>query len=198
MSKINTILAGSIALASMPVLADTQLNNYTAFTGYTGLFNTPNAEVLEKGVIDVGYNNQLDVRGQAYVDGHNYIFSAGVFDGLEVSGVIASNTMHDNMFAEGRGQLRDLSFNLKYQIPYIPKEWFNLAIGGKDLGGAANNYETYYLAGSREWNDFRFSAGFAVSDRATGQMDGAFAGIEWQPLDWLAVQVEHDADAVNA
>ncbi|MGA4604076.1 YjbH domain-containing protein [Pseudoalteromonas maricaloris] len=201
MSKINTILAGSIALANMPVLADTQINNYTAFAGYTGIFNTPTAEVLEKGSIDVGYNNNLDLRGERYVDGHNYIFAAGLFDGLEVSGQIAASSMHDNLFnaeIKAEKQTRDLSFNLKYQLPFVPKEWFNLAIGGKDLGGAANNYETYYLAGSREWNDFRFSAGFAVSDRATGQMDGAFAGIEWQPLDWFALQVEHDADAVNA
>ncbi|WP_462155366.1 YjbH domain-containing protein [Pseudoalteromonas piscicida] len=201
MSKINTILAGSIALASIPVLADTPINNYTAFAGYTGIFNTPTAEVLEKGSIDIGYNNNLDLRGERYVDGHNYIFAAGLFDGLEVSGQIAASSMHDNLFnaeTKAENQTRDLSFNLKYQLPFVPKEWFNLAIGGKDLGGAANNYETYYLAGSREWNNFRFSAGFAVSDRATGQMDGAFAGIEWQPLDWLALQVEHDADAVNA
>lgn len=201
MSKTNTIIASSLALACMPVLADTQINNYTAFAGYTGLLNTPTAEVLKKGSIDIGYNNNLDLNGVRYEDGHNYIFSAGLFDGLEVSGQIAASSMHDNMFkseVKAEGQTRDLSFNLKYQIPFIPKEWFNLAIGGKDLGGAANNYETYYLAGSREWNDFRFSAGFAVSDRLTGQMDGAFAGIEWQPLDWFALQLEHDADAVNA
>ncbi|NOU51758.1 YjbH domain-containing protein [Pseudoalteromonas sp. JBTF-M23] len=197
MSKINKIFAVSVVLASAPVLADSQITSYSSFAGYTGLFNTPNAEILEKGVVDFSYNNQLDLRGAEYIDGHNFIFSAGVYDGLEVSGQIASTTMHDNMF-EKKGQTRDLSFNLKYQLPFIPKNWFNLAIGGKDLGGAANNYETYYLAGSKEWNDFRFSAGFAVSDRTTGQMDGAFAGIEWQPLDWFALQVEHDADAVNA
>ena len=116
-------------LAMSAVCSATEHPSHMSYAGYTGLFNTPNAEILEKGVIDIGYNNQLDQSGLKYVDGHNYIFSAGVFDGLEVSGVIASNTMHDNMFAEGRGQLRDLSFNLKYQIPYIPKEWFNLAIG---------------------------------------------------------------------
>ncbi|CAM4125170.1 YjbH domain-containing protein [Pseudoalteromonas byunsanensis] len=199
MSKITTLLAGGVVLTSIPALADTQINNYTAFAGYTGLLNTPSAEVLKKGSVDIGYNNQLDLSGQQYVDGHNYIFSAGIFDGLEVSGMIASNSMHDNLIVKkGEGQIRDLSFNLKYQMPFVPKEWFNLAIGAKDIGGAANQYETYYLAGSRQWNDFRFSAGFAVSDRVTGQMDGAFAGIEWQPLDWFALQLEHDADAVNA
>ncbi|CAH9052960.1 hypothetical protein PSECIP111951_00724 [Pseudoalteromonas holothuriae] len=199
MLKIKNVIAGSIVLASMPALADTIVNDYTSYAGYTGLINTPTAEVLQKGSVGFGYNNQLDLRGAEYVDGHNFIFAAGVFDGLEVSGMIASSTMHDNLFrVKEEKQTRDLSFNLKYQLPFIPKDWFNLAIGGKDLGGAANNYETYYIAGSREWNDFRFSAGFAVSDRATGQMDGAFAGIEWQPLDWFALQVEHDAEAANA
>jgi hypothetical protein len=133
------------------------------------------------------------------MDGHNFIFSAGLFDGLEVSGQIAANSMNDNMFySEGRGQLRDLSFNAKYKLPYIPKNWLSVAVGAKDIGGASNKYETYYAVASKELWDFRFSAGYAVSDRATGQMDGPFAGIEWQPLDWFALQAEHDADAFNA
>ncbi|WP_440054141.1 YjbH domain-containing protein [Pseudoalteromonas sp. T1lg65] len=199
MSKINNVLAGGIVLLSTPVFSNTVVNNYTSFSGYTGLLNTPNAETLEKGTVDFAYNNQLDLRGQQYIDGHNFVFSAGVFDGLEINGMIASSTMHDNLILEPDAeQTRDLSLNAKYQIPLIPKDWFNLAIGAKDIGGAANNYETYYIVGSKEWNDFRFSAGVAVSDRLTGQMDGAFAGIEWQPLDWLALQVEHDAEAANA
>ena len=180
------------------MLASEKINNYQSFTGYTGLINTPNASVLEKGMIDIGYNNQLDLRGNKYMDGHNFIFSAGLFDGLEVSGQIAANSMNDNMFySEGRGQLRDLSFNAKYKLPYIPKNWLSVAVGAKDIGGASNKYETYYAVASKELWDFRFSAGYA-GDRATGQMDGPFAGIEWQPLDWFALQAEHDADAFNA
>lgn len=199
MLKANTLLISGLATLCAPVLASDKINNYQSFTGYTGLINTPNASVIEVGHIDLGYNNMLDLRGREYVDGHNFIFSAGLFDGLEVSGQIAAESMNDNLFyREGKGQLRDLSFNAKYQIPYIPKDWFTVAVGAKDVGGAANNYETYYAVASKELWDFRFSAGYAVSDRISGQMDGPFAGVEWQPFEWFALQAEHDADAFNA
>eukprot|EP00764_Aduncisulcus_paluster_P015043 gnl/Carplike_NY0171/9380_a13097_159.p1 GENE.gnl/Carplike_NY0171/9380_a13097_159~~gnl/Carplike_NY0171/9380_a13097_159.p1 ORF type:complete len:161 (-),score=0.90 gnl/Carplike_NY0171/9380_a13097_159:23-505(-) len=160
MLKANTLLISGLATLCAPVLASEKINNYQSFTGYTGLINTPNASVIDVGHIDLGYNNMLDLRGGKYVDGHNFIFSAGLFDGLEVSGQIAAESMNDNLFyTEGRGQLRDLSFNAKYQLPYIPKEWFTVAIGAKDIGGAANKYETYYAVASKELWDFRKKRG---------------------------------------
>lgn len=199
MYRVKPLFVGGLATLCLPAFAANELTSFQSFNGYTGLINTPSAEVLDTGIIDIGYNNQLDFRGAKYEDGHNYIFSAGLFDGLEVNGQIAANSMNDNMFYnEGRGQLRDLSFNAKYQIPYIPENWFSLAIGAKDIGGAANNYETYYAVASKEFGDFRFSAGMATSERLTGQMDGAFAGIEWQPFDWFTLQAEHDGEAENA
>lgn len=199
MYRIKPLFVGGLATLCLPVLAADELASFQSLNGYTGLINTPTAEVLDKGLIDFGYNNQLDLRGIKYLDGHNFIFSASLFDGFEASGLIATNSMHDNLFySEGKGQLRDLSFNAKYQIPYIPKDWFRFAIGAKDIGGAANNYETYYAVASKELGDFRFSLGMGQSDRLSGQMDGAFAGIEWHPLDWFSLQVEHDGEAQNA
>ena len=199
MYKVKPLFMGGLATLCLPVFAADELASFQSLNGYSGLINTPTAEVLNKGLIDIGYNNQLDLRGTSYVDGHNYIFSAGLFDGFEVSGQIASNSMNDNLFySEGRGQIRDLSFNAKYQFPYIPKNWFSFAVGAKDIGGAANNYETYYAVASKAFGDFRFSAGMAQSERLNGQMDGAFAGIEWQPFDWFALQAEHDGEAENA
>ena len=113
MPKFNTLFLSCAAALSLPAVAD-DIKAYQSFSGYTGLINTPNAEVQLKGTADIGFNNQLDLRGVKYLDGHNFIFSAGLFDGLEVSGQIAAETMHDNIFlSEGRGQLRDLSFNAK-------------------------------------------------------------------------------------
>lgn len=192
-------LITSSTMLSFSALADDILTNHRSFTGFTGLINTPNAQVLEQGMMDFSYNNQLDLRARTYLDGHNFIFSAGLFEGFEASGLIASSSMHDNLFyKEGEGQTRDLSFNAKYQIPYIPKDWFSVAIGARDLGGAANNYSTYYLSASKQWHNFRLSAGVSKSDTETGQMNGPFAGIEWQVLPWLSLQAEHDAEAVNA
>ena len=187
---------------SCSLFADDELNSFKNFTGFSGLINTPNSQVMPKGFVDLGYNNQLDYFGSQYLDAHNFVFSAGLLNNLEVSGLIATNTMHDNLFSASSNepikQLRDLSFNAKYQVPYIPKNWFSLALGAKDVGGAANNYETYFAVASKEWSNFRFSLGAAKSDHETGLMNGAFGGVEWMPLDWFALQVEHDAEAVNA
>ncbi len=207
MSKLKLIAVGGALLASFPALADDEPRSYMSFAGYTGIFHTPTAEVLDKGYFDFSYNNQLDYRGNSYLDGHNFVFAAGLFEGLEISGAIASTTMHDNTFVLRRQRelglsdepsKRDLSFNIKYQLPVIPKEWFSVAVGAKDFGGAANQYETFYLAASKEWGDFRFSTGVGSNSRPHGQMNGVFAGVEWQPWDWFALQVEHDAEAVNA
>ncbi|QTL36063.1 YjbH domain-containing protein [Pseudoalteromonas viridis] len=201
MSKLTPILASGLLTCSFIVVAQVPPKHYQSFTGFTGLVNIPSAQVLDAGEIDIGYNNQLDYKGAAFNDGHNYIFTAGLWQGLEVSGQIAANTMHDNMFRArvlGDSQLRDLSFNAKYQIPFIPQDWFALAIGGKDIGGAANQYESYFAVASKDWRDFRFSTGISTSKSGIGLMDGVFAGIEWQPLEWFALQVEHDAEALNA
>lgn len=193
-----TTLATVCALTvSSPLLADDTITHGIAYNGFTGIFHTPSAEVMNKGNIDIGYSNQLEIRGK-YTDGHNFTFSAGLFDGLEVNGRITSSSMHDNLFnSSSNGQIRDLSFNAKYQIPFIPKDWFSFAIGAKDFGGAANNYEAFYAVASKQWWDFRFSAGIGASDTLTGQLDGAFAGIEYQPYSWLSVLAEHDAEAFN-
>ncbi|KZN44393.1 YjbH domain-containing protein [Pseudoalteromonas luteoviolacea] len=202
MSKFLTLFASSLVAVSAPSFSEENLNTYRTFTGFTGLINTTNAEVLKTGDWDIGYNNMLDFQGNEYVDGHNIALSAGLFEGFEVSGFIASSSIHDSLFdpnvqAEG-GQTRDLSFNAKYRIPYIPKDWFSLSIGSKDIGGSANQYKTHFAVASKEWDDFRFSFGVASSDHTTGMLNGTFGGIEWMPLDWFALQVEHDAEAVNA
>ncbi|WP_105167366.1 YjbH domain-containing protein [Pseudoalteromonas sp. T1lg23B] len=196
MKKLNFYYTAAFVFYCGDIFA-AESDSYQSFNGYTGLLNVPNAKVQGTGVFDFGFNNQFDFRGEKYLDGYNYIFSVGVFENLEVSGQIASNTMHDNMFVVD-GQIRDLSFNAKYMIPYIPSDWFSLALGYKDIGGAANKYKTYYMAATKEWQDFSFSLGLGNSQRATGQLDGAFVGIEWQPLDWFTLLLEHDADAMNA
>ncbi|KZN51405.1 YjbH domain-containing protein [Pseudoalteromonas luteoviolacea] len=201
MSKFFPPLMFGLTIASTSSFSNDELDTYRSFTGFTGLINTTNAEVLESGLWDIGYNNMLDNYTHSYVDGHNFIFSAGIFEGLEVSGQITSSTMHDNIFftsVDGDNQIRDLSFNAKYQLPIIPEEWFSLSIGSKDIGGAANKYETHFIVASKEWRNFRFSLGASQSEHQTGMMNGPFGGIEWMPVDWFAFQVEYDAEAINS
>lgn len=191
-----------VGVASAFVHADESLPKYRNFTGFTGLINTVNAEVIDSGEFDFSFNNMLDHRGLEYKEGYNYVFSMGLYDGLEVSGLVATNSMHDNFYNpkthEEFQQMRDLSFNFKYQLPFIPENWFQVALGAKDLGGAANKYESYFFSISKQLASFRISTGASISKSRINMMDGPFAGVEWMPYQWFALQLEHDAEAVNA
>ena len=131
MSKLNLFLGSAIALSSPLALAD-NVNNYQSFAAFTGLINTPNAETVEKGHGIIGYNNQLapsafkarysnDENGIRYVDGHNFKFSAGLFEGFEIQGMLAAYSIHTNKFIGRNSEIRDLSFNAKskYLCHYI-------------------------------------------------------------------------------
>ena len=73
MPKLNLLFLSCAAALSLPIAAD-EIKSYQSFSGYTGLINTPNAETIRSGSVDIGYNNLLDLRGQSYLDGHNFIF----------------------------------------------------------------------------------------------------------------------------
>jgi hypothetical protein len=210
--KIISYTALTVSLVSLSsVTLPAENDSFISFNGVTGLINIPTAGALDKGIIDIAYNNQLELDG-VYIQGHNFNFSVGLFDGLEVNGRIATSTMHDNLFRasaerrrlrnfdgiDTRRQIRDLSFNAKYRLPFIPKNWFDLAVGATEIGGFVNNYGAYYVAASKQLGDFNFSAGVGKSSRLTGQLDGVFAGASWQPVPWFVLQAEHDAEAFNA
>ena len=78
MSKLLPLLTSGLVAVSVSSFAEQPLKTYRNFTGFSGLINTTNAEALESGHVDFGYNNMLDYNGIEYVDGHNIIFSAGL------------------------------------------------------------------------------------------------------------------------
>ncbi|WP_247682428.1 YjbH domain-containing protein [Pseudoalteromonas sp. MMG013] len=195
--KTNTMI-WSCFIASSPAMA--AITDNQSFYGYTGLINIPNAYTADFGSLHTQYNNQLEFR-QDIVDGHNFTINAGVFDGLEVGGKIASVSIHDNLFherARGEEQIRDLSFNAKYQLPFIPHNWFSLAIGAQDIGGAANNYKAYYAVATKRLGDFDLTLGAGSTDNLTNRLDGAFAGVQWHATDWLSITAEHDGEAASS
>ncbi len=83
------------------------INGYTATSlqGFTGLINTPNAQLLEKGELVFSFNNQFDEHLRGYdtslpsTDSSDYIFGVGLLDNLEIQGRVK----------EQKGYARDLS-----------------------------------------------------------------------------------------
>ena len=165
----------------------TEYNATMSFQGYSGLINTPTATLFDEGKVYMQYSNQVETR-QGYRDGDNYNFGVGLWKYIEISGRLA-----DYNFQDENG-LTDLSANIKIGIPYIPKDWFSVAIGIQDIGGAANYFDAQYAVASKNiFSHFNVSLGVGKSDSAQGRLDGVFAGVAWQPYQWAKLSAEYDA-----
>ncbi|MDX1695378.1 MAG: YjbH domain-containing protein [Ketobacteraceae bacterium] len=182
---LNPVAAG-IAMA-----ADDSLS----LNGFTGLFTVPNGHVTEYGTGVASYADMMFFRNQ-YVHNNNVMGSFGVFPHVEISGRIAWFNTHSNLFEE-EGEPRDLSANIKINIPYIPNNWFQLAIGKQDIGGEADFFSTKYIAASKTLGPFRFDIGYG-SNSANDRLDGEFGGVEFAPFDWISIIAEYDAQDVNS
>lgn len=171
-----------------------------SFQGYVGLINTPSTATTEQETLQFQYSNQMQKTRGEYIEGHNYIVSFGLLPFLDVNGRIATDTNEDNLYyPENADQSRDLSVNIKSRMTFIPKDWFELALGVQDLGGETGHYDAKYVVASKKlFDQIDLSAGFGVSDNVLGRLDGGFAGIDWKPVKNLSLMIEHDAAELNA
>ena len=160
--------------------------------GFTGLINTPNAQVLKEGDAVLHFDNQFDnhLRGYDYDRDYSYeedyIFGIGFLPYLEIQGRLT----------EAKGYIRDLSANVKFQLPFHHKYLPDVALGVQDIGGAANNYDNTYVVLDKELWFVRASLGYGKADinskRQSKRMDGVFGGLEVEAFPWLYFLAEDD------
>lgn len=162
-----------------------------AFPGYSGYLNVPSSTVLDHGQVELQWSDQVFQDGQ-YEYNRNFIGTVGVFPHVEVGGRIAWEETHSNCFRVDCG-IRDLSANVKVQAPLIPERWFTLTGGVQDLGGAANQFGSAYVAAGRAFGPFELTAGFGDPDVPERYLDGAFGAVAWRPAPWLSLMAEHDS-----
>ena len=166
-----------------------------SLNGFTGLITIPNAHVTEYGTGIAAYSDMMYLQNE-YRHNNNVIGSFGIFPHVEVSGRIAWFNTHSNLYLE-ESEPRDLSANIKLNIPYIPDNWFQLAIGKQDIGGEASYFDTSYIVASKTLGPFRFDLGYGATD-SSDRLDGEFGGVEFMPFDWISLLAEYDAQDVNA
>jgi hypothetical protein len=179
-------------LFMLPTIVTAKQEVSTSFQGYSGLINTPTAELFDNGEFYFQYSNQTEFEG-AYKNTPNFHFGIGLWNLVEVSG---RNAAHDDSFNESS----DLSANIKLGIPYIPKEWFSLAIGIQDLGGSTNAslHDAKYIVASKNFfENISISAGLGESESSQGRLNGIFGSISWQTYDWAKISLEYDAADTN-
>ena len=184
-----TILLPTLLLAS---LSANELTHTLSNQGYTGVINTPNAQVMNEGDFTLHFDNQFNnsLRGydesKEYGYSENYIVGVGLLPNFEVQ-LRLSEVPHYH---------RDLSANLKYKIPYQHNYLPSIALGYQDLGSAANNFGNYYVVLDKEISIFRASLGYGhstVENDTKKRMDGLFYNLQLQLLPWLSFLAEDDS-----
>jgi hypothetical protein len=175
----------------LPAVATAKQEVSTSFQGFSGLINTPTAALFDEGEFYFQYSNQTEIKG-AYQTTPNFHFGIGLWDFVEISGRNAAYT-------ESMNGGSDLSGNIKLGIPYIPKNWFSLAIGIQDLGGNTFGFfdAKYAVASKSLFENIELSLGAGQSESKFGRLDGIFGSISWQTTDWAKVSLEYDAADTN-
>ena len=171
--------------------------NTMSMQGTVGVINTPTAEVMTEGLVELQFSNQVDLARLSAKKGHysadQYFVNFGLLPNLEVVGRLA-NIEDDNKIDNhymGKSIVRDLSASFKYQIPFYHKYLPKIAIGIQDLGGQASHYDSKYIVATKEYGFLRGSIGYGFG--SINMLDGAFASLEVKATDWATLLAEHDS-----
>ena len=178
------------------LLFSENISSSLTFQGFTGLINTPNAQVIREGDAIFHYGNSKDnhLRNYNYNESmsnqENFVGGIGFLSSLELSGKLVEN----------KGRARDLSANIKYLLPYKSKYLPNIALGWQDLGSAYNFYGNRYIVMDKEFSFLRASVGYgnSINDIGAPRMNGIFGGIEANILNVASIMIEHDGKENHA
>ena len=149
--------------------------------GFTGIMNTPNAEVTSEGKIYLLYSDQRESQWRAGTRNQdNYLFSAGLFSFAEVGARLTDSA-----------DVMDLSGNFKIKVPFIPQGYYlpDIAFGMQDVSGGSSHLRTSYAVATQELWRLRLSLGYGAGP---DRMNGLFGGAEIKALDWLYLLGEYD------
>ena len=185
-SRLTPLLQSLLLLTGSAFAADD-----LALPGYSGFLNVPSATVLNHAQAELQYSDQAWIAGE-YGHYRNVAGAVGIFPLVEVGGRLSWEETHSNLFTNGQGH-RDLSANFKVQAPLIPQSWFTLAAGAQDFGGAANNFESYYVVAGRQFGPLEMALGYGRPEQASRYLDGAFGAVSYRPTRWLNLIAEYDA-----
>ncbi|CAK0774768.1 Exopolysaccharide biosynthesis protein YbjH [Gammaproteobacteria bacterium] len=175
------LLALSVAVLSVPSsLFAEEFHNALSLEGFTGLLNTPNAEVINDGEFSGLYSNQKENGFRSRLAREDsYLFSMGFLPFAEIVGRLTDTP---------DGKLRDLSGSLKVKL--LP----DVAIGVQDVGGGSSFFRTKYAVATETWQRFRMSLGYGSGP---DRMKGLFGGVEFKTTDWLTMIGENDTREAN-
>ncbi len=187
-SKFSVLCLSAVVL-SAPALAQ------LAPAGFTGVINTPTADVLNPGTLGAAWSNSNPEKSRDFpgVGGFGSLnVGFGVLPGLELVGRLAfDGDLQCSMYVQNppcQASTRDLSAGGKYQLPLRLGWNTRFAFGAVDVGGAATNFRSYYGVATSSVGPVDFSLGYGKGGRTYSSLDGAFGSAQvfltehWQAL----------------
>ena len=157
-----------------------------ASLGATGGLTIPSAYVLDSGDMALSVGNYQPAQLGTFSRRQNYSLGFGLAPRIEVFGRFAeyqNPTATQPGFPDINGP-RDISANIKWQLPLDIPGLPKLAIGATDVSGGAVYFRSKYAVASDEYGPLRWSLGYAKGTPAQGLtgnakvLDGLFGGAE--------------------
>lgn len=151
--------------------------------GNTGGLTVPSAFVLETGTVALTYGNFREAQVPASQTRRNASVGIGLVPYVEVFGRFVDYTSPSATGLIDSG-VRDLSPNIKIQIPPLSPRLPHFAVGVNDFAGGAVNFRSAYGVASDQYGPLRWSAGYAFGKPIGGvaangsTFNGVFAGGE--------------------
>ena len=152
--------------------------------GVTGGLVIPSAEVLPAGSFALTYGNYQEPQlGPARSSQNNLSFGMGLLPQLEFFGRFANYTdplPGSIIFAGGP---RDLSANVKLQLPTPWAKGPKVAVGVNDLSGGAVFFKSGYVVASDQYGPLGVTLGYArgsAGNTAKPTFNGAFGGLDFR------------------
>lgn len=165
--------------------------------GSTGGLVIPSAEVLPLGTMALSYGNFEEPLVGVFSTHRNYSWGIGLLPRVELFGRMTDySTPVPGSIVDAGG--RDLSPNLKLQLPTPWPRGPKVAVGLYDFAGGSSPFTSDYLVASDQYGPLSVSVGYARRRRPTA-FDGAFGGVELRLGDsGLSVLAEHDGQQNHA
>ena len=167
--------------------------NQLSPNGYSGIGVVPSAATLENGSAILAFDSTIP--GASNNAGYNTQLGLGFYNNFELVGRLVTNDQKCNMFQLGAcppNNIRDFSASLKWSLPlnWLKLNNVNVALGVTDVGGAATYFKSYYIVGTKKFDQLEFSLGRAQAKANNSLLKGNFGAIGFRPNEWVYMSAQ--------
>lgn len=189
-SGLQRLHQASLALMGLAMLPAAALAQGlgVASLGATGGLTIPSAYVLDSGDLALSVGNYQPARLGTFSRRQNFSLGFGLVPRVELFGRFAEY-QNPRVTLPGLPDVagpRDVSANIKWQLPIDMDGLPKLAVGATDVSGGAVYFSSKYAVASDEIGPLRWSLGYAKGKAAlnraggTKVLDGVFGGAEFK------------------